>query len=79
MPQPTNPETGNNEVTEEEVASPCINVCVIDECTGFCAGCLRTLDEIADWSIHSNAIKREIMDKVKARRELVRKTQQDRR
>jgi len=29
--------------------SPCVNVCVIDTPTGLCAGCYRTLDEIARW------------------------------
>ncbi len=33
------------------VASPCISVCVIDPGTGLCAGCLRTLDEIAAWRV----------------------------
>lgn len=32
------------------VASPCVNVCLMDESTGLCAGCARTLDEIAAWS-----------------------------
>ncbi len=32
------------------VASPCINVCTMDAATGWCAGCMRTLDEIAAWS-----------------------------
>jgi predicted Fe-S protein YdhL (DUF1289 family) len=32
------------------VPSPCINVCRMDAATGLCAGCLRTLDEIAAWS-----------------------------
>jgi uncharacterized protein len=31
------------------VASPCTSVCTIDAVTGLCAGCYRTLDEIADW------------------------------
>lgn len=31
------------------VPSPCIGVCRIDEATGWCAGCLRTRTEIADW------------------------------
>lgn len=31
-------------------ASPCINVCQMDAATGWCGGCLRTLDEIARWS-----------------------------
>jgi predicted Fe-S protein YdhL (DUF1289 family) len=32
-----------------EVASPCNRVCTIDQVTGYCAGCYRTLDEIAGW------------------------------
>lgn len=63
---------------DEEIASPCINVCVMDECTGFCAGCLRTLDEIAGWGSLPNAAKREILIRVGARRELIRQTQQAR-
>lgn len=33
------------------IASPCVNVCQISPELGLCAGCLRTLDEIARWSI----------------------------
>jgi predicted Fe-S protein YdhL (DUF1289 family) len=32
-----------------QVPSPCTSVCVIDPPTGLCAGCYRTLDEIAGW------------------------------
>lgn len=32
------------------VPSPCVNVCRMDPGTGQCAGCLRTLEEIAGWS-----------------------------
>lgn len=31
------------------VASPCTKLCTIDAVTGLCAGCYRTLDEIAGW------------------------------
>jgi len=31
------------------VPSPCIKVCQIDNARGVCIGCLRTLQEIADW------------------------------
>jgi predicted Fe-S protein YdhL (DUF1289 family) len=31
------------------VPSPCTSVCRIDPHTGWCAGCRRTLDEIAGW------------------------------
>lgn len=34
----------------EPVPSPCINVCQMDAASGWCQGCLRTLDEIARWS-----------------------------
>lgn len=31
------------------VASPCTRVCKIDEATGWCIGCGRSLNEIARW------------------------------
>jgi predicted Fe-S protein YdhL (DUF1289 family) len=31
------------------VASPCTSVCALDAVTGYCAGCYRTIDEIAGW------------------------------
>lgn len=33
------------------VPSPCIGVCRIDPASGWCAGCLRTLDEITEWGV----------------------------
>ncbi len=30
-------------------SSPCVNLCLIDDLSGLCAGCGRTLDEIARW------------------------------
>jgi uncharacterized protein len=32
-----------------EVPSPCQSICRMDAATGWCEGCLRTLDEIAAW------------------------------
>lgn len=32
------------------IDSPCINICEIDDVTGLCAGCSRTIDEISRWS-----------------------------
>jgi len=32
------------------VPSPCVGVCHIDDATGLCDGCQRTLAEITDWS-----------------------------
>ena len=43
------------------VASPCISVCVMDSATGLCAGCLRTLDEIARWRVLDDDARRAIV------------------
>ena len=42
------------------VPSPCNSVCAIDPVTGYCAGCFRTLDEIAEWSLLDDADKRAV-------------------
>ncbi|MBA3696087.1 MAG: DUF1289 domain-containing protein [Methylotenera sp.] len=33
----------------EEIKSPCIGVCAINDLSGLCYGCHRTLDEIKGW------------------------------
>ncbi len=35
----------------DHVPSPCISVCKMDDASGLCIGCLRTLDEISAWSV----------------------------
>jgi predicted Fe-S protein YdhL (DUF1289 family) len=47
--------------------SPCIKVCVIDKASGLCAGCGRTLQEIATWSRLTPAERRRIMDSLPVR------------
>jgi hypothetical protein len=47
------------------IASPCINVCRIEG--GICAGCARTLDEIARWRQMSAAEKRQVLAAVAER------------
>ena len=53
------------------VASPCNSVCTIDRSSGLCAGCFRTLDEIAGWSAMDDDEKRAVIASLPARRELV--------
>lgn len=43
------------------VLTPCVNICVIDPKTRLCTGCLRSLDEIAGWSVYSDAERAAIM------------------
>lgn len=50
------------------VPSPCVNVCRIDEATGLCVGCLRTLDEVAVWSMLDDATKRDVLEAIAQRR-----------
>ncbi len=42
------------------VPSPCINVCRMDASSGWCEGCLRTIDEIAGWSLYDDDEKRAV-------------------
>lgn len=49
------------------IASPCINVCRMNEATGLCDGCLRTIDEIAAWSTLDDTAKRAVWDAIDAR------------
>jgi uncharacterized protein len=51
-----------------QVRSPCISVCVIDVPTGLCAGCYRTLDEIAGWIDLSTDQRRALVAELSRRR-----------
>jgi uncharacterized protein len=50
------------------VPSPCISVCRMDEASGWCEGCLRTLDEIAAWAALDDAAKRAVWVELGRRR-----------
>jgi predicted Fe-S protein YdhL (DUF1289 family) len=54
------------------VASPCISVCRIDEASGLCVGCLRTLDEIAAWSVLDDDERSAVLAMLPARKSGVR-------
>ncbi len=51
------------------VPSPCINVCKMDDHSGLCQGCLRTLDEIAGWGRADDAVRLAILAAVAKRRQ----------
>jgi predicted Fe-S protein YdhL (DUF1289 family) len=50
------------------IPSPCIDICAVDAATGWCAGCLRTLDEIAAWGALDDDDKRGVWKRLPARR-----------
>jgi len=51
------------------VPSPCTNVCCINDATGWCEGCGRTLSEIAAWSAMEDDEKRTVWALLPQRRE----------
>ena len=46
----------------DEIESPCIKVCVIHPEARICTGCLRTIDEITDWTRMTPEARRAVMD-----------------
>jgi len=50
------------------IASPCVEVCNIDEARGYCWGCFRTLDEIASWLEYSPEQRADLMSDLERRR-----------
>lgn len=50
------------------IPSPCINVCRMNQATGLCEGCYRSIPEITEWSRASDARKRVILAQVAVRR-----------
>ena len=50
------------------VASPCISICVMNEKTGWCTGCYRTIDEIAVWGMLEDDDKRAVLAELPTRR-----------
>jgi len=53
--------------TAQNVPSPCMSVCKMDEQRVLCIGCLRTLQEIRDWSTMRDADKRDVWSRIEQR------------
>jgi predicted Fe-S protein YdhL (DUF1289 family) len=62
------PSAARRAAPADEVASPCISVCEMDASSGLCRGCLRTLDEIAAWSVLDAVAKKAVLAALPARR-----------
>jgi predicted Fe-S protein YdhL (DUF1289 family) len=54
--------SGYRQSSPAEPASPCVDVCVLDEAGEFCLGCRRTLDEIASWPTLTADEKRAVLE-----------------
>jgi len=49
-------------------ASPCVAICRLDERTGLCLGCHRTIDEIRDWPILAPDERNRVLEIIEERR-----------
>ena len=58
----------SRDLDEARVASPCVSICVIDQASGLCIGCYRTLEEIAGWIDLSTAARRAIVAELAQRK-----------
>ena len=53
----------------DEIDSPCIDICTIDPNRGECIGCGRTLDEINNLTNFDNFKKKQILENLNAKNE----------
>jgi len=49
------------------IETPCIRICQIDDATRLCRGCLRSLDEIANWARYPASERARIMRELATR------------
>ena len=51
----------------KDLPSPCQSICLMDEASGLCNGCMRTLPEIAAWGSLNDEEKRLIWLQIEVR------------
>lgn len=49
------------------IATPCVQVCIVDGPSGLCLGCYRTLTEIAGWRGLSDEARAAVMAELPSR------------
>ena len=53
---------------DDDIESPCTNVCMIDQGSGQCKGCYRTLAEISRWMSYSRTEKLALLETLARRK-----------
>jgi predicted Fe-S protein YdhL (DUF1289 family) len=48
--------------------TPCVRTCVIDQHSGFCLGCCRTLHEISYWTRYTHEERQHILQQLPSRK-----------
>ena len=57
----------SNAETTSDPGSPCIRLCQLDEASGMCLGCKRTMKEITQWASYDDKHKRKILRDLRKR------------
>ncbi|WP_022954672.1 DUF1289 domain-containing protein [Leucothrix mucor] len=58
----------NRSEIDYSVPSPCVKLCGLNNETGRCDGCFRTMDEIREWMIMSREQKLDVLEQVEVRK-----------
>ena len=53
--------------SEYDYESPCVRTCVVDQVSGYCRGCGRTLREISYWTRYTPEERHRILEQLPAR------------
>lgn len=53
--------------SENEIESPCVSVCALDDMLMYCIGCMRTPTEIAYWKVYTPEERTRIMKELPTR------------
>ncbi|MFY0596155.1 MAG: DUF1289 domain-containing protein [Cognatishimia sp.] len=74
MPKDQNSQDQKNAVwARNEIASPCIQICVMHRTEKICTGCFRTIEEITEWSQLSPDTRAALIEELPARQALLKK------
>ena len=57
----------------DEIASPCVKLCVVHPEARICVGCFRSIDEISRWSRMTHDERATVMAELKGREPLLAK------
>ncbi|MBA3909954.1 MAG: DUF1289 domain-containing protein [Rhodobacter sp.] len=57
----------------DEIASPCVKLCVVHPEARICVGCLRSIDEITQWSKLGHEARAAVMAELPGRAHLLAK------
>ena len=53
---------------DDDIESPCNKICVVEQASGLCRGCNRTLTEISYWARYTRAEKLAVLAAIAQRK-----------